>query len=188
MRKIIYILIVAAIILTSCSKDKDGFHHYVVKAGNENCSVLNGRLPIFSGDKNSIDAWYKVNESWVWTDSNTFFSHSGTAKIFGLGNGMNHRDESFRVGYRHNYGIGVVGLFVEQGSQYFFYPIDTVNPGDVLHARLAIEGDYYVLRQGDREVRHKARFDKWASFRLYPCMAGGYRLMHDWVVPIKWDK
>lgn len=174
-------LAVILLLLFACTKDDDGFRLFTVKAGHERSSHEPSLVEV---NKNSLDFEYKTDESWVWTTDNEYFSYPGTAKIAGFSDGL-HRNQSCRLGYRHNYGIGVVGLFVEQGSQYIFEPLDTVHPNQTYYCRLSVEGGYYVARQSGNEAKievHKER--KW-GYRLYPCMAGSYRLNHDWNVWIK---
>ena len=180
-----YLYIIIILLLASCTKE-DGYIIYVVKAHHETASMPERHLAP-TWNKNSIDFWFKTNDTWLWTDDGENHSHSGWAKIAGLSNGINHRNDSWRLGYKSEYGNMVVGLFVERGSQYQSKVLDTIKCDAEYYCRLSIEDGYYVARMNGKEVKLECRKDKKGGYRLYPCMAGGYSLNHDWVVPIKWE-
>lgn len=184
MRWIIYIILI--LVLASCTKDDDGFTVFVVPAHRET-SQIPERAFLPGWNKNSLDFWFKTNDTWLWTDEGAYHSHPGWAKITGLSNGPNHREDSYRLGYKSDYGYMVVGLFVERGSQYLSAVLDTIQMDAMYHCRLSIEDGYYVARMNGKEVKIECRKDKRGTYRCYPCMAGGYDLNHDWVVPIKYD-
>lgn len=181
MTRLLILLIFVA--LLGCTKNDDGYRLYVVKAGHERSSHMPSPVQV---NKNSCDISYITDDTWVWSSDDEFYSEGGIAKIAGFSDGF-HRNKSCRLGYRHNYGIGEVGLFVEVGSNYYFFVLDTVQPNMNYSCRLSYEGMDYVARQGGNEVRYTIGNDCWWGYRLYPCMAGSYRLHHDWNVWLRYD-
>jgi predicted oxidoreductase len=177
-----WILLILLIVFVSCKKDSDGFTIYTVKANNERCAHWPN---VFHG-KNALDFWFKTNSTWLWTDSTSYHSHSGWAKIAGLSDGS-HRNNSYRLGYKCEYGVMVVALFVERGSRYLSEILDTLQVNSTYHCRLAREGGYYVARINGKEARIEAGKDRKLGYKLFPCMAGSFTLNHNWTVPVKWD-
>lgn len=180
MKKLIYIF--AILMLVSCYKDNE-WRTFTVPAGKERCS----HWPDMQLGSDALDFWFATDESWVWTEEGEHFSLGGKAKIAGFSDG-GHRDASCRLGYQCNNGVMEVGLFVEAGASYHWRVLDTVVPNAVYYCRLSREGGWYVARLGDRVARVEAPDDRWVSYVLFPCMAGSFRLSHDWNVGIKFDK
>ena len=177
-------------LMTGCSKVSDDWETYTVEAGEERCHA-----PSLQLGSNCLDFQLLTDESWVWTEPGEYHSHGGVAKVLRYSDHINHRQASNALGYKHEMGYGVLGHFVERNTgTYDWRAMDTILTPESTsyevqrYVRLSREGDYYVCRIEDKESRIKAPKNRWWSSIHYPCMAGSFRVWHDWTVRIKIDK
>ena len=171
MKKTIFILI---LVLTACNKDDDGFTNYRVKAGNQYSCHFDKRIL----GKHSIQAWFKVNETWDMGYT------GGWNKVLGIGLGANHKNNSCRLAYRCDDGVKKVGVWTYVDGVSNGFVIDTVSYGtyyvDIGHSY----GDWHITFNGKTHITEAGKKVD-VGYILFPHIGGDGTISHDWVVPIK---
>lgn len=171
---LIIAIIFGMAILVSCNKDSDGFYPYTVKAHNHQC----WHLPNIKGCSHSIQAEFKVNDTWIMPDHNCWH------KILGISEG-NHKKNSCRLVYMCKDNLKIIGMYGYANGERFMFEIDTVQNGtyyvDIGHC-----GAEWNLHFNSKIWTAPAGKKRDINIRLYPYIGGTQTISHDWVVPIKW--